>query len=154
MAKLSYSFPKFFGTIVKRAGIETAVAKAFRDLVREIEKLHIEIAKAVNANTQEDWIDVSFENGWVNFNGSHNSAQYRLRGDKQVELRGLVKSGTIGAVPIFTLPANYRPVVRYVMIVISNNLIGRVNIEADGHVECTVGNNAWVSLDGIVFSTE
>ena len=55
----------------------------------------------------EAWKTPAFENSW----GSHSASypvQYRKRPDGIVELRGLLKSGTINA-RAFVLPVGYQP---------------------------------------------
>ncbi|MEP7115110.1 MAG: hypothetical protein ABI862_17735, partial [Ilumatobacteraceae bacterium] len=54
------------------------------------------------------WTAPALLNGWVNFGGAGNQVlQYRKNGDN-VEIRGVVKSGTIAS-PLFLLPVGFRP---------------------------------------------
>lgn len=104
-----------------------------------------------------DWQDVVFENGWSNesFVTDFNDVQFRSLGDKRVEMRGLAVGGTVGtSTPIFTLPVGFRPILQYVIVAISNDLLGRVEIKADGGVALSFGSNVYVSLDGMIFSTD
>ena len=102
-----------------------------------------------------DWQDVTFENSWVNFGSTFNDAQFRSIGDKQVQLRGIVKDGTVGSgFPVFTLPEGFRPVKDYIFPVVSNNALGRIDVEDTGGVEVVIGSNVFVSLDGILFSLD
>lgn len=98
------------------------------------------------------WTAVTvFTNSWVNFDANH-PAQYRKVGD-DVELRGLIKSGTIG-LAAFTLPAGFRPFqADEVFAVSSNSLFGRVVVLSTGVVTPDVGSNITVYLSGIRFST-
>lgn len=52
------------------------------------------------------WTAPTLGSSWVNFGAPYQVAQYRKLGD-MVQIRGIVKSGTLAA--IFTLPAGFRP---------------------------------------------
>jgi len=104
-----------------------------------------------NFNSEEAWIVPAFMNGWINFDTTHNPAGYFKDSLGIVHLRGLVKNGTNNTT-IFTLPVGYRPSNRELQAVQTNlNIIGRVDILADGQVTVVSGSNVWVSLDGITF---
>jgi hypothetical protein len=99
------------------------------------------------------WTAPTFLNSWTNFGAPYNLAKYRKVGD-MVQLRGLIAGGTVGTgTPFFLLPTGFRPPAASVHVVVSNNLFGRINVNADGNCVVEVGNNAFVSLDGINFST-
>lgn len=99
------------------------------------------------------WVAVTFQNGWVDFVGTHQLCQYRKIGDN-VQIRGLVKSGTVGAgFAIFVLPAGFRPPLDLNIATVSNGLFGQVQINQAGWVQAIVGSNAWFSLNDITFST-
>lgn len=89
----------------------------------------------------------------MNYSATYNPAGYFRDKNGIVHLRGLVKSGTMGAT-IFTLPEGYRPAYRELQPVIANatpNIIGRCDIYTNGNVNATSGNNGWYSLDGTTF---
>lgn len=92
----------------------------------------------------------TFQNSWVNFDGGYQVAGFYKDPFGVVHLRGLVKNGTVGQ-PIFTLPEGYRPAARLLFAAASNDAFGRVDILANGHVNAEIGNNAYVSLNGISF---
>jgi hypothetical protein len=97
------------------------------------------------------WINVTFQNAWVNFGGTWQTVQYRRIGDL-VYLRGVAKSGTVGAgTPVFTLPVGYRPIVQQTRMIVSNSLFGRVNIPVSGGCAVVTGSNLSVFFDGIAF---
>lgn len=98
------------------------------------------------------WVAVSFLNSWVDYGGGYNPVAYLIDSAGFVHLRGMAKSGTVGAgTPIFTLPAGFRPENRCLFNAQSNGALGRVDVFTTGNVEVITGNNAWVSLDGITF---
>jgi hypothetical protein len=100
------------------------------------------------------WTAPTFQNAWVNFGFASTQwslAGYRKIGD-MVWLKGLVKSGTVGAA-IFTLPVGYRPSADALFAVDSNNLFGVIDVTSAGVVKLTTGSNVYVQLDGLVFST-
>lgn len=97
------------------------------------------------------WTAPTLSGAWVNYGGAFSTAGYRKDSNGVVHLRGVVKSGTIGTA-IFTLPAGYRPSMDMIFPVISNSTIGQINVTAStGVVQCNIGNNASVTLDGITF---
>jgi len=109
---------------------------------------------AGSVGASESWINVSggvgFSGTWTNFGSGYNDAGYYKDPLGRVHLRGLVKSGTIGT-GIFTLPSGYRPASIEVHAIASNAAFGYIDISTAGVVRPLVGNNAWVSLDGITF---
>ncbi len=101
---------------------------------------------------QDGWTNASFQNGWVNYGGSYNSAGFYRDRQGVVHLRGLVRSGATGNnATIFNLPAGYRPPGRELRVVQTADAVGRVDIETNGRVIPYSVNNGWVSLDGISF---
>lgn len=101
--------------------------------------------------SNEAFIDASYLNSWVSYNTTtHNKAGYFKSTDSIVHLQGMVKSGTINN-PIFTLPAGYRPAKTLVFTVPSNGAFGVLEVQTDGDVIATTGNNTYVSLEGIRF---
>jgi hypothetical protein len=100
---------------------------------------------------EELWIDVTFQNNWVNYGNGYNPPAYFKDSSGIVHLRGMVMNGTIGSA-IFTLPAGYRPQFRELQAVQTNsNTIGRLDILTDGQVQPLTGSNVWFSLDGVTF---
>ena len=97
-----------------------------------------------------DWTAPTFTNSWVDFGSGLQAAQYRMVGD-EVELRGTIKTGTIGTAA-FTLPVGFRPQASIGFAVDSNGAHGRVSIASTGAVTPDIGNTASVRLDGIRFS--
>ena len=97
------------------------------------------------------WIAVTFENTWVNYHSSFQPAAYCKDGMGFVHLQGLVKDGTDNSI-IFTLPVGYRPAHNGVFCVISNSIIGRVDISAGGAVKAEDPSSPdWISLEDITF---
>lgn len=106
---------------------------------------------------------------WSNFDAFHNTAAFYKDQFGVVHLKGLVKlsdesttgicSANATVLTVFQLPEGYRPATREVHATISNEQLGRVNVDAaDGRVSAgtatpnSVTNaKAWLSLDGITF---
>ena len=99
------------------------------------------------------WTAVSsFSNSWANYGSGFANAAYMIDGHGTVHLRGMIKSGTVGS-SAFTLPSGYRPAATTLCSTISNGAVGRVDVKTDGTVVPSApSSNAWVSLEGIVFS--
>jgi hypothetical protein len=94
------------------------------------------------------WTNASLQNGWANYGGGWEAAQYRMTCDGTVMLRGLVTGGTHGAT-IFTLPIGYRPINNVLVATIQGNVLGRLNVMSSGTVldEAAIGNNGFTSLN-------
>ena len=91
-----------------------------------------------------------FQNGWTNYGGGYNLAGFLLDANGFIHLRGLIKSGTIGQAA-FTIPPGFRPEYDQLFGTVSNSAIGRVDVTRAGLVIPSVGSNAWISLDGLIF---
>ena len=102
---------------------------------------------------QENWRGVNFHNGWVNYDNTYNHAGFFKDSLGIVHLKGLVRSGAIGwGKVIFQLPAGYRPAARCLFACCTNpDTIGRIDIETNGYIYATKGDNGWISLDGLTF---
>ena len=92
----------------------------------------------------------AFTNGWVNFDNLFKHAGFTKDPDGTIHLKGLIKSGTVGATA-FTLPVGFRPSNRDLRDEISNNAQGRIDISEDGTVQVNQGVTNWISLFGISF---
>jgi hypothetical protein len=90
-----------------------------------------------------------FAGTWVAFDGR--GAHFYKDAAGRVHLEGIIKSGTIGTAA-FTLPDGYRPRLgTRGFAVDSNGGFGQVTVSTAGVVTPTVGNTAYVFLDGISF---
>jgi len=98
----------------------------------------------------------AFQNAWLNYDTTFNSAAFRKTVDGTVLLKGLIRSGTPAA--IFILPVGYRPLKQYLFIGWSVNSSARIDVLSGGTVLLVVydtgGSNAFVSLDNIQFYAE
>ncbi len=111
----------------------------------------LEVKGGVTILEQEAWQTPAFQNGWVNFSTSYNTAGYFKDSQGVVHLKGLVKSGK-ASTTIFTLPAGYRPAGRELHVVCTSpDVSGRVDVYTDGQVHMNAGSVSWISLDGITF---
>lgn len=97
----------------------------------------------------------AFQNSWVNFDTSADAIT-RFWKDPlgMVRIEGLVKSGTIGAFAVFTLPEGYRPARLQIFGTDSNSAHGRVDVFPTGEVMARIGSNVYVTLSGISFKQE
>lgn len=128
----------------------STIVELIRYLFRELQR----VGQEFYSISPQEWVDVTFENSWVNFGAPYDSIQYR-KTNNEIELRGLTKSGTVNyANAIFTLPEDFRPVNSHLYAVTSNDLFGSVLVGSGGGVSIGVGSNVWVSLDGIRFSLD
>lgn len=107
---------------------------------------------------EEAWIVPTMTNGWLTYDadpGGWSGPGYYKDSAGVVHLRGLIKSGTVGA-SAFTLPVGYRPADGNLLIgTISNGAVGRVRVSTDGTVMPeSPSSNAWVALDSISFRAD
>jgi hypothetical protein len=95
------------------------------------------------------WVAPTLTNSWVNYGSSFRTARYRRVGD-QVEIEGLVKSGTSG-LAVFTLPTGFRPPEYLLWPTVSDpNVFARLDVQSDGQVIVYIvgaGTNAFASLN-------
>ena len=97
----------------------------------------------------------AFQNSWANYPAPFNLAQFMKDESGFVHLIGMVRNGNPVLSVIFTLPQYYRPVsYQYLFDIISNSAQGRIDIYTNGDVKVLLGNNTWVSLDGISFNCD
>lgn len=102
------------------------------------------------ANTH-DWKTPQMLNSWVHYGAGYPTPQFAKRPDGIVVLKGLIRSGTVGAI-CFILPEGYRPDHRLLLVNVTNDVTaGRVDIESNGQVSIQTGSNNWFSLDGLMF---
>lgn len=106
------------------------------------------------STTTTGWTNATYQNSWTTFAAPFSAARYIKDDLGIVHLDGLVRSGTIGAA-IFTLPTGFRPAYQQLLAVVTNpNTIGRVDVQTDGQVVASNGNNGWISLAGLTFLAE
>jgi len=94
------------------------------------------------------WTNLSFGTGWTNFASGWQTGQYRKIGD-MVYLRGLVKRTSGSSLTVTTLPTGHRPPGDLLFDVISNDLLGRVNILTTGAINLAIGSVTYVNLSDI-----
>jgi len=93
------------------------------------------------------WTAVTLQNSWVNYDTTYGvtALTYIRKIGNVVFLRGLVKSGTIGAT-IFTLPTGWRPSINIIFSTVSASAFAEMRVNSNGTVVATSGNNTWYSL--------
>jgi hypothetical protein len=96
----------------------------------------------------------AFQNSWVNYGGSYQTAGFRKDPFGRVYLKGLIKGGA-NATVAFTLPVGYRPPKYIHMAAASNDAYATVRVDSTGTVQIgNPANTAWASLDELSFDTE
>ncbi|KJH69401.1 hypothetical protein [Aliterella atlantica] len=111
----------------------------------------------IGISSVNSWIAPTLATGWSAFGAPHPSPFYRKLPDGTVEFKGLIKKSTAVTAneALFTLPVGFRPIENRVITTTSNSALGRIDIVATtGAVTLVVGNNSWVSLEGIRFVAE
>jgi microcystin-dependent protein len=98
----------------------------------------------------------AFQNSWTNYGSAPSVSVAAFYRDPLgvVYLKGVVKSGTVGSVPVFTLPVGYRPIERRSYAVLSNGALAIALVQPNGQVQVVSGSNNDVSLDVISFRAE
>jgi hypothetical protein len=98
------------------------------------------------------WTGVTFQGGWYQYPDSQFApVGYRKIGDI-VFLRGLTAGGT-PTLPVFTLPAGFRPPYTLHTVFASNAAATYGHLKSNGEVTPSGGNTGWVDLSSIQFST-
>jgi len=100
----------------------------------------------------------AFQNSWVNFDTVKTSAAFYKDPFSRAWLEGNIKSGTVGAVPAFTLPEGYIPKKTSTFSSVDGAgtpsarvVVRGLSESTAGQVEIASGNNAQITLDGISF---
>lgn len=114
--------------------------------------IHVVINQLIDV-CNSSFKDFTLLNNWVEYNNNYNSPGYRIDSNGFVHLKGVVKGGTVGTV-ICSLPTGYRPKKTNIFPVVSNNDIGRIDVEESGNVKLVFGSGVFVSLDGITFEAD
>ena len=127
------------------------IAKSFEALSSILDRMYNDIYTEVLDIRTIIWIAPTFQNSWVNYGSGYNNAAYCKDAMGFVHLRGLVKDGTDNSA-IFTLPVGYRPAYQELFCVISNGVVGQVDVRTDGVVTASNPSDPeWITLDGITF---
>ncbi|MGG4398194.1 hypothetical protein ABEX25_28390 [Paenibacillus thiaminolyticus] len=131
------------------------------DLVQDVSDVQRRLSVVETQKAEKDaavvWVDASLQNGWVNYGGSFNSAGYSKDDKGVVRLRGLIKSGTVGAVVAFMLPSGFRPMKGLIMSTATYSTasaFGAIEVKSNGAVHVISGGTVYVSLEGISFTAE
>jgi ribose 5-phosphate isomerase RpiB len=106
--------------------------------------------------TLPSWTAPILLNSWVNYGGSNAAAGYYKDSLNRAQLRGFIKSGTVGAI-IFNLSAGYRPSVNMNFGALSSNgslILAYIEVYTSGDVVLVSGGNTYLSLDGISFRAQ
>lgn len=92
------------------------------------------------------WQTPTLTNGWTNFGSGYAPAQFRKLPTGEVEIQGLVRSGTGDG--LFVLPAGYRPGGQLIFATATDpNVFGRLDVNPDGWVVRSIGSATWFSLN-------
>lgn len=106
-----------------------------------------------NKLLRADWKEMALINNWVVHSAAYNTAQYQKKGDT-VYLRGLIRRPTASSNIFTVLPEGARPKKLCYSLTLSDDVAKSVLIEPNGNINVNgYITNDWLSLDGIVFST-
>ncbi|PEK88290.1 hypothetical protein [Bacillus mycoides] len=95
-----------------------------------------------------------FLNGWQEYGTGFGGVSYTKDAAGVVMLKGLMKSGVVNQ-PGFNLPAGFRPGGTLLFNGVDGvNQHTRIDVNPNGDVKMTAGNNAFCSLNGIRFLAE
>ena len=107
---------------------------------------------------QEDWQDLNLPNNWAVYNNTYNPPSYFKDSCGVIHLRGVIKNPKAVSASnknqnVAVLDEGYRPQYRELFSVATqpSGATGRVDVTANGIIAVIVGNNTWVSLDGLTF---
>jgi len=104
------------------------------------------------------WADLTFQNGWQNYNvnvndNSWNTAGYTKTHTGIVVLKGLIRGGTAtGGTTIATLPVGYRPDTETLFLASTNDTPTYIRVRTDGQVQVGVNTtNQYITLEHVRF---
>ncbi|WP_339292737.1 hypothetical protein MKY48_08715 [Paenibacillus sp. FSL W8-0187] len=137
---------------------EKAMLQELTDTVQQnATAVSVLMNKKVDKDQSVVWIKPTLLNGWVNFGSGFSDLVYSKDSDGIVRLTGMVKSGTVGYVPAFTLPSGYRPKLKMSIPIATYDTVwkmGMIEIRPNGEVCVAFGGNTNTSLDGVEFRAE
>jgi len=102
-----------------------------------------EVNRLTTYTTPTPWVNVTYQNGWLDYTGGYSPVQYRKVGDI-VYVRGVMKQGALNNVA-FTLPVGFRP-----PTIIQKNAAGTastVDYNPSGTCYVAGGGNGAVTVD-------
>lgn len=106
------------------------------------------VVRELEAITPPAWTALTLLNGWTDYGAGYATAAYRKMPDGRIELKGLVKSGTLNSI-VGNLPAGYRPT--EARIFLCRNSSGdaiRVDVGGGGAIAFNGQSaNAWQSIE-------
>lgn len=109
----------------------------------------------VSLTTLGVWSLPTLLNSWSDYGSGYRGARFRISTVNEVQIQGMVASGTTTTgTAIFTLPTGYRPVETLRFNVVSNGVIGIVDVQSDGDVAIIAGSATYLNLTGIAFHAE
>ena len=105
--------------------------------------------KPPTGNGSTPWAALDLKNNWVNFNiDAWDVAEYRKTDFTNVHVRGMIKDGiTSPSTNIATLPEGFRPLKHLAFITLSNDLLGRVDIKANGVIKVQIADPTFIFMD-------
>jgi hypothetical protein len=139
-------------TDVKVGSLATLTTTEKGSVVGALNEIDANVDLKAN-KVQEDFIEPTLLNGWVNYNvTTFSTAKYFKDDFGIVHLSGMIKDGTTASgTDLFILPVGYRIAKTTYFPVASNGAFGSVRVALTGEVEIQVGSATWLSLDGISF---
>jgi hypothetical protein len=93
----------------------------------------------------------AFENSWVNYDTTYNSAAFLMEPGGFVRIKGFVKNGALSTDIIFTLPVGYRPPRNFRFATAQAAGFGMLDVLSTGTVACIVGSTVNESIDSASF---
>lgn len=106
--------------------------------------------------TQDFWRNLSLRSPWSRYSDTYETGQWRNYGADQVELRGLVKGGSLNQV-ISSVPDYATPRVNKIAATMSSDQPSRLTVySGSGEIVPHAGTvtGGWVSLDGVRYSID
>lgn len=131
------------GTIEPRARLHVAGTGEFNDLLT---------ARRLRVVEPGEWIAPEYARGWRRYSQGWEAPGYMKDSLGRVRLRGMIAGPASQNAVMFTLPEGHRPAVARLFTAITHpDVIGRINVYADGTVRVFRGSGVWISLESVHF---
>jgi len=103
------------------------------------------------------WSNLTLQASWVNYGAQYSTAQYTVDGAGVVQLKGLIRGGTMtagGSIAKIPTGVFACPAARTMYVTANDGAYSRVDVGVNGNIYYYGASNGWFSLDDISYLAE